>query len=195
MNNPTVLRRSPLGVFPGQPAPRLYDRAVEVLRTRHYSRRGGDLMLEPVKCALEEYQAKYRRPGLPELELSGLYALFPEQGPPAAGLAWRWPDPWPNGWRKGVYLLFNGSGRLLYVGKASMNNFIGSRLSSHFHTDHSTKACKVAAPGWSEQPVYLATLAVPEEMSFEAPALEEYLIERLAPSDNVRGRAQEDGPT
>jgi len=39
MNNPGTLRRSPLGMFPGQPTPRLYDRVVEVLRTRHYSRR------------------------------------------------------------------------------------------------------------------------------------------------------------
>jgi len=39
MNNPSTLRRSPLGMFPGQPRPRLYDRVVEVLRTRHYSRR------------------------------------------------------------------------------------------------------------------------------------------------------------
>jgi len=29
----------PLGLFPGQPAPRLYDHMVEALRTRHYSRR------------------------------------------------------------------------------------------------------------------------------------------------------------
>ncbi len=28
-----------IGVFPGQPTPRLYDRVVEVLRTRHYKRR------------------------------------------------------------------------------------------------------------------------------------------------------------
>ena len=39
MNNSTRERRSPLGCFPGQPAPRLYDRVVEVLRARHYSRR------------------------------------------------------------------------------------------------------------------------------------------------------------
>ena len=39
MNNSTAYRRSPLGLFPNQPAPRLYDRMVEVLRTRHYSRR------------------------------------------------------------------------------------------------------------------------------------------------------------
>ena len=31
--------RGPLGLFPGQPEPRLYDRVVEALRARHYSRR------------------------------------------------------------------------------------------------------------------------------------------------------------
>ena len=32
-------RRLPLRLFPGEPTPRLYDRLVDVLRTRHYSRR------------------------------------------------------------------------------------------------------------------------------------------------------------
>ena len=39
MNDSTGFRRSPLGLVPDQPTPRLYDRLVEVLRTRHYSRR------------------------------------------------------------------------------------------------------------------------------------------------------------
>ena len=39
MNNSAAHLCSPLGLFPGQLAPRLYDRVVEVLRTRHYSRR------------------------------------------------------------------------------------------------------------------------------------------------------------
>ena len=39
MNNSTADLRSPLGLFPAQPAPRLYDRVIELLRTRHYSRR------------------------------------------------------------------------------------------------------------------------------------------------------------
>jgi len=39
MNNSPALRRSPLGLFPGEPTLRLYDRVVEALRTRHYSRR------------------------------------------------------------------------------------------------------------------------------------------------------------
>jgi len=42
-------RRSPLGLFPGQPMPRLYDRAVEVLRTRHYSRRTEDAYLHWIR--------------------------------------------------------------------------------------------------------------------------------------------------
>lgn len=32
---------------------------------------------------------------------------------------------------------------------------------------------------WSEDPAYLAILAVPDGMSLEAAALEEYFIERL----------------
>jgi hypothetical protein len=39
MNNSPADRRSPLGVFPGEPTPRLYDRVVEVLRTRHWRSR------------------------------------------------------------------------------------------------------------------------------------------------------------
>ena len=39
MNNSPADRRSPLGLFPGEPTPRLNDRVVGVLRTRHYSRR------------------------------------------------------------------------------------------------------------------------------------------------------------
>ena len=39
MNNSSRERRSPLVCSPGQPIPRLYDRVVEVLRARHYSRR------------------------------------------------------------------------------------------------------------------------------------------------------------
>ncbi len=35
----TANRQWPLGLLPAQPTPRLYDRVVEVLRTRHYSRR------------------------------------------------------------------------------------------------------------------------------------------------------------
>ena len=39
IDNSAAPHRSPLGLFPGQASPRLYDRIVETLRARHYSRR------------------------------------------------------------------------------------------------------------------------------------------------------------
>lgn len=38
MNAVASQRRTPLGLHPGQPTPRFYDRVIEVLRVRHYSR-------------------------------------------------------------------------------------------------------------------------------------------------------------
>jgi integrase len=50
MNRSTLgERRSPLGCFPGQPTPRLYDRVVEVLRARHYSPRTEEAYLHWIR--------------------------------------------------------------------------------------------------------------------------------------------------
>jgi hypothetical protein len=142
-------------------------------------------MLGEVNRALEEYKAKYRRSDLPDLRLSGLYALFPDEAQ-TADAEWGWNDYWPHSDQAGVYFIFGGNGRLLYIGKASMNNCIGGRLSNYFGTDKATKRCRVEHE-WRERPMYVATVAVPQGMKFEAPALEEYLIAALNPCDNVRG--------
>jgi hypothetical protein len=42
--------------------------------------------------------------------------------------------------------------------------------------------------GWSQPPRFFYAVAVPEQMPFEAPALEEFLIGRLQPPDNSVGR-------
>ena len=49
MNNSTADRRLPLGLFPGQPTPRLYDRVEELLQTRHYSGRTEQTYCHSVK--------------------------------------------------------------------------------------------------------------------------------------------------
>ena len=49
MNNSVADRRSPLELLPGQPTPRLYDRVVEVLRSRHYSRRTEEAYLHWIR--------------------------------------------------------------------------------------------------------------------------------------------------
>jgi hypothetical protein len=148
--------------------------------------------IDRIKKAVEEYVASYRRADLPRLEVSRLYALFPDQEEPQLEIAWRWPEPWPNGLSRGVYFVFARGGRLLYVGKGSgMKARIGNRLTRWFQTEKATQACKVVDPGWTEKPMYVATVAVADHMSFEACALEEYLIQKLSPPDNVIGRRDE----
>lgn len=148
----------------------------------------GGATVDNVKQALSEYKA--RRSDLPDLELSALYALFPKEIQLETG-APHWPNPWPNTSCAGVYFIFGRSGRLLYVGKASMKNCIDDRLYGHFRTGKSPEECRlvhsVGRDGWIERPMYVATVAVPREMAFEAPALEEYLIGKLSPVNNMKG--------
>jgi hypothetical protein len=144
-------------------------------------------MLDALNRALDEYTEKYRRPGLARLETSGLYALFPGEENQGVTVVSGWPKEYPNSSRKGGYAIFGRTGKLLYIGKASMNHYIGSRLGNYFRQKKLTKACVPIHNGWSERPSCISTIAVPDEMSFEAPALEEYLIQRLNPSHNVMG--------
>src|ERR1041385_4534975 len=139
--------------------------------------------------AVNYYREHFRRQDLPPLEeISGLLALFPnvEIAPEVTS---RWPEPWPCVSRQGVYFIFGSRVRLLYIGKASMSAAIGSRLSHWFLYSRPDGGCKVVDPSrWSEEPRFVAALPVPEGMAFEAPALEEFLIDRLSPPDNVNGR-------
>jgi len=52
-------RRSPLGLFPDKPAPRLYDRIVEVLRVRHYSRRTEEAYVGWIRRYLQFHQGRH----------------------------------------------------------------------------------------------------------------------------------------
>jgi len=49
MSSPPWNRRSPLGLFPGQPALRLYDCVVGALRGRDYSRRSEGVYLHWIR--------------------------------------------------------------------------------------------------------------------------------------------------
>ena len=150
--------------------------------------------ISDVRQALKTYIDCYRRPDLPPLELSQLYDLGTGSEIPPEDIGSKWPDPWPNGWSKGVYFIFGSSGSLLYVGKASLNQGIGSRLGAWFQYENDeARSCKVVHPNWSESPRYVMTLPVTDEMSFEAPALEEYFIRTLHPTDNTIGRQGDTG--
>lgn len=136
--------------------------------------------------AVLEYSRDFRRQDLPTLEVSELYDLFPDREHPVSPC---WPeDYFPNAERAGVYFFFDERLNLLYVGKASMSNCLGNRLGAYFKYEEDGKTCRVIHE-WSANLKYLATVAVPPEMPYEAPALEEFLISRLKPPDNSRGKS------
>jgi integron integrase len=64
-------RRLPLGLFPGQPAPRLYDCALQALRSRHYSRRTEEAYLYWIRRFLAFHGGTHPRE-LAESDVNGL---------------------------------------------------------------------------------------------------------------------------
>ena len=61
MNNFAPGRRSPLGLLPSQPTPRLYDSVVEALRIRHYSRRTEEAYLHWIRRFLVFHNGTHPR--------------------------------------------------------------------------------------------------------------------------------------
>ena len=143
--------------------------------------------LEKARHAVERYHQTYRHPTLPPLQISGLYALFPDQTPTTV-FQYSWPtDPWPNASRPGVYLIFDALLDLRYVGKARC---LGKRLHNYFAEGRAPdRACRVVHSTWRADPKFVATIAV--HKAFEAPALEEFLIDELRPAENATPWAEE----
>jgi len=137
--------------------------------------------LKKAREAVERYHQTYRHPTLPPLHISGLYALFPDQATTTA-VQYSWPnDPWPNANQPGVYLIFDALLDLRYIGKAKC---LGKRLHNYF-AEGSTpdRACRVVHTTWRADPKFVATVAV--HKPFEAPGLEEFLIDELRPAENA----------
>jgi len=138
-----------------------------------------------VSAAIAAYSSKYRAPGLPHIEVSNPVALFPDAPQQIElGAHTTWKDPWPFATRPGVYIMYSSSLDLIYIGKASMKRCIGQRLYEYFG-DGPECIIKKEKLG-SARVVVIA--AVPKDMPFEAPALEEYLINLLQPPQNDLGK-------
>jgi len=134
------------------------------------------------KGALDEYTTKYRREDVAPLEVSKLLDLFPAH-PMATEFQKEltWEDPWPFGTRSGVYIVYDASMNLIYIGKASL---IGKRLADYFGGG---LEC-VFRQEWGVPPRFLRVIAVPIDMRFESAGLEAYLIARLHPQLNTQGK-------
>jgi integron integrase len=69
MSTASLPRPAPLGLFPDRPTPRLYDRIVEVLRVRHYSRRTEEAYIHWIRRFILFHQHRHPRQ-LAELDLN-----------------------------------------------------------------------------------------------------------------------------
>lgn len=61
MTTATEQHRTPLGLFAAKPVPRLYDRIIEVLRARHYSRRTEEAYLHWIRRFIEFHAHRHPR--------------------------------------------------------------------------------------------------------------------------------------
>lgn len=137
--------------------------------------------------AVSEYSARYRHPNLSEFSVGPAYDLYPKEDDTKMKCDLKWPDTWPNSDKAGIYAFLDRELNVVYIGKSSMNSFLGARLSSYCGYGEE-KICELKHSTWTIQPRYVWTVGVADDLSFEAPALEEYLIMRLKPVDNVAGK-------
>lgn len=137
--------------------------------------------------SINEYTSSHRREGLGGYHISGLYDLFPQAGEPPAPVEYKWPDDWPNPDNAGIYAFFDEQANLIRIGKTSMNSFLAARLAAHFgYTPE--RGCRIKKD-WAIAPRFVMTVAVPDDATWEASALEEFTIKRLNPPLNRNGRS------
>jgi hypothetical protein len=135
-----------------------------------------------ILSAVTAFHAEWRHPRLPPLEVSDLYSLFPQETIDTP-TATNWPDNWPLAERPGVYLIFGTNMQLLYVGKSAT---LGRRLTSYFRWSAGRGSpCRIVHTAWKTRPMFVVTIAVTQ--SFEAAALEEFLIAMIHPRENLLG--------
>lgn len=140
---------------------------------------------------VERFAKEHRRDGAAPFEVSALYDLHPQKKPVRHQhrIDGRWPhDDWPHGTKAGVYCILGDDLTVAYIGKASLNSTIKGRLNTYFKRG---QTCVPVRADWTIEPRFVLAIAVPDDRTWEAPALEEYLLVNLGSIDNTHGNADE----
>ena len=122
------------------------------------------IMLEDLCAVLAELNERYPRPGMASLSFGDLLDVRDADA------------AWPDAGKPGIYAMFGEDRSLLYLGKASCNSNLGRRLGAHFDRLGASRGPKFTKVR------YVATVGLPPDRAFEAPAVEEFLIARLNPA-------------
>lgn len=132
--------------------------------------------LENVRRLIEEYNQLYGT----SFTTTDPYHLFPgEDG------EYEFKDQlWPCNGHAGVYLILDDRNEIIYVGQSLS---FGRRFYRYFKDVDGH--CEVRSSNWTKQPAAIVAIAAPDDKKYERLSLEEYLIERLSPVDNIRGKS------
>ena len=129
--------------------------------------------IKDAESLITAYNQRYNT----QFRLHEKYDLFPESKDD-----YGFRNPWPCYDKAGVYLILSSDEEIIYVGQSRS---MGSRFYRYFKDKEGS--C-VIMDNWTKKPRYIIAIPSEEGAAYERLSLEEYLIERLAPSDNTLGK-------
>ncbi len=126
--------------------------------------------VEDVEIALAELSEKLPHECIQKLKISERFRIKEDYE----------AQSFPNAENAGVYFFTDADGHVLYVGKSSG---LGRRIGTEYIGKEGTlKGTKIAGA------ITLYTIPMEKDFGFMAPAIEEYLIEKIDPPNNKVGR-------
>lgn len=129
-----------------------------------------------INKAIDEYNTRYNT----HFHVGNKYSLFPK------GEEYGYKDEWPGNKHAGVYFVMSENDHLLYVGQSKD---LGQRLYQHFPPsgERENPVCTFKE-NWSMQPYFLYVSITPDDAIWERLSLEEFLIQKFNPIDNISGK-------
>ena len=131
--------------------------------------------LPSIEDCIEQFNINYPRPKMKPIKLCSNYDLDED---------WSKNTPYPTLDKAGVYFLLDGEYKLLYIGESSN---MGYRWSAYINWSKDKSTYSVVDHRFPSLK-HLYAIEIPEGHEFERLAIEEYMIKKLNPVANTKGK-------